>query len=129
MLTIDTNIVVRYLTDDHPKQSPRARALVDGQPVLVSLTVMHEVELVLRSSYGFRRAVVPRVMRSFAGLPTVKVEDGAVAATALDLAESGVDFTDAPPLGMASHCEDMASSSTSSCAPQRWQATAPSGRL
>jgi len=109
MLAIDTNIVVRYLTNDHPEQSPRARALVDGEAVFVAVTVMLEVEWVLRSTYEYRRADVARAMRAFAGLPTVTVEDGAVVARALDLAESGMDFADALHLGKASHCEGMAS--------------------
>ena len=37
MLAIDTNLVVRYLTNDHPKQSPRARTLIDGEAVFVSV--------------------------------------------------------------------------------------------
>lgn len=44
MLAIDTNLVIRYLTNDHPKQSPRARALIDGEAVFVAVTVMLEVE-------------------------------------------------------------------------------------
>ena len=109
MLAIDTNIVVRYLTNDHPQQSPRARALVDGEPVFVAVTVMLEVEWVLRSGYDYRPADVARAMRSFAGLPTVTVEDGAIVAKALDLAERGMDFADALHLGKASHCKGMAS--------------------
>ena len=35
MLAVDTNLIVRYLAGDHPKQSPRARALIDGEPVFV----------------------------------------------------------------------------------------------
>lgn len=109
MLAIDTNLVVRYLTGDHPKQSPRARALIDGQAVFVPVTVMLEVEWVLRSAYGYRPAQIARAMRSFAGLPTVSVEDGAVVAVALDLAESGMDFADALHLGKAAHCGGMVS--------------------
>ena len=109
MPAIDTNLVVRYLTGDHPKQSPRARALVDGRAVFVPVTVMLEVEWMLRSAYGYRPAEVARAMRSFAGLPTVTVEDGAIVAAALDLAESGMDFADALHLGKAAHCEGMVS--------------------
>ncbi|SOC46803.1 predicted nucleic-acid-binding protein [Rhizobium subbaraonis] len=109
MLAIDTNLVIRYLTNDHPKQSPRARALIDGEAVFVAVTVMLEVEWVLRSTYEYRPADVARAMRSFAGLPTVTVEDGAVVATALDLAERGMDFADALHLGKAAHCSGMAS--------------------
>ena len=54
MLAIDTNVVVRYLTDDHPGQSPRARGLIDGQAVFVAVTVILEVEWVLRSVTHWR---------------------------------------------------------------------------
>lgn len=108
MLAIDTNLIVRYLTADHPKQSPRARKLIDGQPVFVAGTVILETEWVLRSTYGYRPAEVARALRAFAGLPTVTVEDGAVVAAALDLAEKGVDFADALHLGKSAHCEGFA---------------------
>lgn len=109
MLAIDTNVVVRYLTNDHPKQSAKAQELIDGQPVFASVTVILETEWVLRSTYEYRPADIARVLRGFAGLPTVTVEDGAVVAAALDLAERGMDFADALHLGKATHCEGMAS--------------------
>ena len=40
MLAIDTNLIVRYLTGDHPRQSARARTLIDGEPVFVPITVV-----------------------------------------------------------------------------------------
>ena len=109
MLAIDTNLIVRYLTGDHPKQSLRARALIDGEAVFASVTVMLEVEWVLRSAYGFRPADVARALRAFAGLPTVTVEDGTAVAAALDLAEKGMDFADALHLGRTTHCDGFAS--------------------
>lgn len=109
MLAIDTNLIVRYLTGDHPKQSPRARALIDGEPVFASVTVMLEVEWVLRSTYGYRPMEVTRAMRAFAGLPTVTVEDAASLAAALDLAAKGMDFADALHLGRSAHCDGFAS--------------------
>lgn len=109
MLAIDTNLIVRYLTGDHPRQSPRARALIDGQPVFAGVTVMLEVEWVLRSTYGHPRADVARALRAFAGLPTVTVDDGVVVAAALDLAEQGMDFADALHLGRSVHCQGFAS--------------------
>jgi len=105
MLAIDTNLIVRYLTGDHPKQSARARAFIDGQTVFVAVTVILETEWVLRSAYGYRPADVARALRAFAGLPTVTVEDGALVSTALDLAEKGMDFADALHFGRSSHCE------------------------
>lgn len=108
MLAIDTNLIVRYLTGDHPGQSPRARALIDGQPVFAGVTVMLEVEWVLRSTYGFRPPDVARALRGFGGLPTVTVEDGGIVAVALDLAEKGMDFADALHLGRTEHCDGFA---------------------
>jgi predicted nucleic acid-binding protein len=52
MLAIDTNLIVRYLTGDHPEQSPKARALIDSEDVFVCTTVLLETEWVLRSVYG-----------------------------------------------------------------------------
>jgi len=109
MLAIDTNLIVRYLTGDHPKQSPRARAIIDGQSVFAGITVMLEVEWVLCSTYDYRPADVARALRAFAGLPTVTVEDAASVATALDRAEKGMDFADALHLGRAAHCSGFAS--------------------
>ncbi len=105
MLAIDANLIVRYMTDDHPKQSPRARALIDGQAVFVTITVILEVEWVLRSAYGYRSVEVVRALRAFAGLPTVTIEDSSTVAAALDLSEKGMDFADALHLEKSAHCE------------------------
>lgn len=105
MLAIDTNLIVRYLTGDHAKRSARARALIDGEPVFVAITVLLEVEWVLRSAYAYQAADVARALRVFAGLPTATVEDGAMVAAALDLAEKGMDFADALHLTRTGHCE------------------------
>ncbi|MCB9942782.1 MAG: type II toxin-antitoxin system VapC family toxin [Geminicoccaceae bacterium] len=101
MIAIDTNIVVRYLTGDHPEQSKRAREIVDGQPVFVPLTVVLETEWVLRSAYGYKPEAVARAMRAFGGLPGVSIEDAAIVAAAFDHAERGMDFTDALHLGLS----------------------------
>lgn len=108
MLAIDTNVVVRYLTGDHPEQSPRARVLIDGQQVFVARTVMHEVDWVLRSVYGFSSLDTAKAIRAFAGLPTVTVEDGSVIAEALGLVDDGLDFADALHLCGSLHCEGFA---------------------
>ncbi|WP_339646508.1 type II toxin-antitoxin system VapC family toxin [uncultured Pelagibacterium sp.] len=91
MLAIDTNLIVRYLTGEHPKQLLKARALIEGEPAFVSVTVLLEVEGVLRSTYQYRPADVAHALRAFAGLYTVTVEDGAGVGVALDLPERGMD--------------------------------------
>jgi predicted nucleic-acid-binding protein len=107
MLAIDTNIVVRYLTGDHPKQSSRARDLIDGHEVYVSKTVMLEVEWVLRGVYGFTAAEIYNGLRAFAGHPSVIIESPALVSRALELAEMGLDFADALHLTSMADCEAM----------------------
>lgn len=99
MIAIDTNIVVRYLTGDHPDQSARARAVVDAGPVFVPVTVLLEVEWVLRSAYRQRPPDIARALRAFGGLPGVTYDEALIVAEALDSAERGMDFADALHLG------------------------------
>jgi len=107
MIAIDTNIVVRDLTGDHPEQSARARALVDAVPVFVPITVLLEAEWVLRSAYALPTPDIARALRAFGGLPSVTFDDALTVAEALDRAERGIDFADALHLGKASGCESF----------------------
>ncbi len=104
MLAIDTNVIVRFLTSDHPEQSPQARALIDSDDVFVCTTVLLETEWVLRAAYGYPSAQVGATLRAFAGLPRVTLEDPALAATALDWMARGMDFADALHLAKAEGC-------------------------
>jgi predicted nucleic acid-binding protein len=56
---LDTSVVVRYLTLDHPTLSPLAQALIDGS-VRVALTSVALVEtaFVLPHHYGVPRSTV-----------------------------------------------------------------------
>lgn len=105
MLAIDTNIIVRYMTGDHPMQSAQARALVEAEQLFVGMTVLLETEWVLRSVYGYTAALVCKALRAFSGLPQVTVERPAMVAQALKWAESGMDFADAVHLAGAAECE------------------------
>ena len=107
MKAIDTNVVVRFLTDDDPRQAARARAAVDEGNVFVSTTVLLESDWVLRSVYGLASEEVAAALRAFSGLPGVSVEDPTLLMAALDRAEKGMDLADALHLGAASHCEAM----------------------
>ena len=94
MLAIDTNVIVRFLTSDHPEQSPLARTLIDTHDVFVCTTVLLKTEWVLRAAYGHPPAQVGAALRAFAEMPRVTLEDPTVAATALDWMERGMDITD-----------------------------------
>jgi predicted nucleic-acid-binding protein len=107
MLAIDKTVIVRYLTGDHPAQSARARALIDAEPVFVSLTVLLDTERVLRNVYGYEPTQIARALRGFAGLPQVTTEDPALAAQGLQWLEGGMDFADALHLAKAAGCAEF----------------------
>ena len=107
MRAVDTNVVVRYLTGDHPEQAARAKGVIAAGHVFVSTTVMLETEWVLRSVYGFAGKEVATALRAFAGLPDVSVENPVLLAEALDRVDKGMDFADALHLGSAARCDAM----------------------
>ena len=107
MRAVDTNVVVRYLTGDHPEEAARAKAAIDVGYVIVSTTVMLETEWVLRSVYGLAGKEVAAALRAFAGLPDVSVENPVLLAEALDRVDKGMDFADALHLGSAARCDAM----------------------
>jgi predicted nucleic acid-binding protein len=109
MLAIDTNVIVRYLTGDHPQQSRKAKALIDSQHVFVSTTVLLETEWVLRSVYGFTPLKVAKAISAFAGLSGVILEDPAIVARALGWTVRGMDFADALHLAKAQGLEAFVS--------------------
>jgi len=53
MIAVDTNVVVRFLVRDDPKQAARAAELIRDNQIWISKTVLLETEWVLRSLYRF----------------------------------------------------------------------------
>lgn len=104
MLAIDTNVILRIVTNDHPDQAEKARALLAAEKVFISTTVLLETEWVLRSVYGYNPAQVIAALSAFVGLPQVTLEDGPLIVTALDWLREGMDFADALHLGRAQEC-------------------------
>ena len=107
MIAIDTNLIIRYLTGDDTEQTERARTIIDGEAVFVPVTVVLEMEWVLRSIYRAPKLEREKMIRGFAGLPTVFIEDPASIAEALNLLVRGMDFADALHLLRAQHCERL----------------------
>lgn len=95
MLAVDTNVVVRYLTGDHPRQALTVRKLIDTNDILFPCTVMLETEWVLRRMYGYPRGRIHAGLVSFIGLPNVESDDVERAAQALDWFKQGMDFAGA----------------------------------
>jgi predicted nucleic-acid-binding protein len=67
MRGVDTNVVVRYLTQDDAAQSKRANAIIDGalaggERLHLDDIVLCELVWVLRTAYGFDRATVAETL-------------------------------------------------------------------
>ncbi len=95
MIAIDTNIVVRIIIDDEPRQVAKARRLLEENEVYLLTTVLLETEWVLRSMYGLDQERLHESLRAFCSLPNIVLEEGARVKQALELHEEGFDFADA----------------------------------
>lgn len=95
MLAVDTNIVVRLLTGDDPKQTASAKAVFASGPIWIAKTVLLETDWVLRRLYGYDEVAVRSALDTLFGLNNVHVEDHSSVAAALELAKRGVEFADA----------------------------------
>jgi predicted nucleic acid-binding protein len=95
VIAADTNVIVRLLTGDEPKQTEQARRLFDTETVFLPKTVMLEAEWVLRRLYRLDRAAVVRALAALIALPRVRCEDEAAIMQALSWCSDGLDFADA----------------------------------
>jgi len=115
MIAVDTNILARFYVDDpaDPEaavQRPIARSILAESPqVFVPVTVILELEWVLRAFYGFAAADFVRVVKHLLGLPNVSVEAWARVGDALDWHAQGLDFADALHLLASGHCSEFMS--------------------
>ncbi len=101
MIGIDTNVLVRYLTQDDKKQASRANRLIDtqltaSQPGFITLVTLVEVVWVLESSYSQPKENILEVLRSLLTIRQLVVERADVAYKALKyFTTSSADFSDA----------------------------------
>ncbi|MBK6999089.1 MAG: type II toxin-antitoxin system VapC family toxin [Rhodoferax sp.] len=115
MIALDTNVLARFYVDDpaDPEaalQRPIAhRLLTQARPVFVPLTVVLELEWVLRAFYGFAVDDFVRVVQHLLGLSHVTVEEWARVNDALALHKDGLDFADALHLLASSGCTEFMS--------------------
>ncbi|MBN8428223.1 MAG: type II toxin-antitoxin system VapC family toxin [Xanthomonadales bacterium] len=95
MITIDTNVLVRLLTGDHPVQSRASRALFASEDIFIPDTVWLETEWVLRAAYDLSRDDIGHAFKQVCGLPNVRVNDARRLAQIIDWHLLGFDFADA----------------------------------
>jgi predicted nucleic acid-binding protein len=94
---VDTNVIVRHLTQDPPDQGQRATAFLFGAEQLrLADVVVAETVYVLQSVYGASRADVAQGVRATVEFPAIELENRARLLRALDVYERDrIDFADA----------------------------------
>ena len=99
MISVDTNVIVRYLVGDDPEQAEAARTLIDGltpgNPGFVCREVVIEVAWVLERSYRFTRARVAEALMDLTASDSLMVENSDdVAVAAYHYRQGGAGFSD-----------------------------------
>ncbi len=95
MIAVDTNVIVRLMTEDDTSQYQKSVRLFRRHDIFISTTVLQETEWVLRYSYQFSRRDINNAMLSLAGLENVYIDNPTVLMQALDWHAQGLDFSDA----------------------------------
>lgn len=101
MIGVDTNVLVRYLAQDDPRQSPLARRFVEKQlcasaPGHISLVALAETVWVLSSRYGATREQLISTVATLASDARFVVQDEPAVWLALEACEQqSIDLPDA----------------------------------
>lgn len=114
MIGLDTNVLARYYVDDAADAEARRqrlaarRVIESGQALMVSKSVVLELEWVMRGYYGFSQAEIASVLQHLLGLQHVHIEDREAIEQALFNCEAGIDFADALHHASYKACESVA---------------------
>jgi len=109
---LDTNVLARFFVDDADdaqaaRQRPAAVAALSERS-FVSVTVLLELEWVMRGFYGLPTRDVLRVLRALASIEHITVEDRDAVLVAIDAFDKGVDFADALHIARSSRASGFA---------------------
>jgi predicted nucleic acid-binding protein len=100
-LLLDTNVIVRFLTGDHPAHSPRsrslfARAAAGDVTLVVTDLALAETAWVLQSFYSLDRNAITTALKDLIDSAGIEVENKATLLSALrNFAQTDVNFVDA----------------------------------
>lgn len=93
-VTADTNILIRAIVGDDPRQSPRAQGELErAELIAVPLPVLCEFVWVLGQGYGISNAEIADAVRGLIGSANVAT-DRPAAEAGLSMLEAGGDFAD-----------------------------------
>ncbi len=112
MRALDTSVLARFFVDDADdaqtaRQRPAAIAAL-AERSYVSVTVLLELEWVMRGFYELPARDVSRVLRALASIEHITLEDRDAVLVAIDAFDKGLDFADALHLARSSRASGFA---------------------
>lgn len=95
MLALDTNVLVRYLAQDDPKQSAAATRFIEqrlgpAERGFVSLVALLETVWVMESRYAADAALVADILADLLDTASLEVQDAAAVRAALQRYRAGI---------------------------------------
>jgi len=100
VIGLDTSVLVRYVMQDDPRQSPRATRLIEGlsadEPGFVPLVALVELVWVLSGSYGLDRKQIAAVLDTLLRSKELVIDRAELVTQALHRhSAASADFADA----------------------------------
>lgn len=93
MLLIDTNVILRYLLNDNPEMSQKAKDLISSGTAYAKPEIIAEAVYVLKSVYGLEKGVIRTFIRSL--LDDMPCQEEKSVRAAIEIyASSSLDFVD-----------------------------------
>ena len=97
MIGLDTNILLRAFTNDHPAQSASARNLIGratGEQLFVCIVVLVEFAWSLRQTYKYSPETVREAIRRLLNASDLVLEQRSLVESCLDAGDSRMDLAD-----------------------------------
>lgn len=95
VLAVDTNVLVRFLIDETPKQVAAVKGLFSTDDIWIAKTVLLESAWVLENLFGLTESDIRDGFMQLLRLENVDVEDESSVLAALGLMEHGIELADA----------------------------------
>jgi predicted nucleic-acid-binding protein len=99
MIGLDTNVVVRYIMQDDPKQSPKATSLIESltadEPGFISLVSIVELVWVLGFSYKLAREQIAQALGALIRTKEIVIDRAELVGKAVRVfSNTSADFAD-----------------------------------
>ena len=109
MRSVDTNILVRAFARDEAAQLEVVESLFENDQLYVPITVVLELEWVLRARFSFAPSQIAKALEYLANLGNVLVGERAAVLAAVEKVKAGWDFADALHHALSEGCDDFVS--------------------